>query len=301
MERRWHKNQHYGENTINAYHSHGIFKVNPKFSRLSKPMEVLIVAEENSMGNAGGSPPDESRRRFLKYSGAAIGGVVVGGVIGGVIGNSLTGNQGAAPGPGEPAEQTKDYNQALMYFNTEQFQIVQAATERIFPKDDLGPGAIELGAAYFIDHQMAGQWGMNARDYMMGPFFKSEATQGYQGSFRRHELITMGIQALQDYSQEKYGKAFRDLEDEQKDEVLTVIEKGEEVQLHGMPSSNFFNLLRSLTLEGVYADPLYGGNKNMDGWRMKNFPGNQMSYMDVIEQDEFIRMEPASLHDHMSH
>ncbi|GIP31083.1 gluconate 2-dehydrogenase subunit 3 family protein [Paenibacillus sp. J2TS4] len=251
----------------------------------------------------GGAPRDESRRQFLKYSGAALGGVVAGGVIGGVIGRSMTGGPAIKP-PGQrdqPEKQTKDYNQALMFLNTEQFLMTQAAAERIYPKDELGPGAIELGVAYYIDHQLAGPWGMNARDYMMGPFYKAEATQGYQSGFKRNEIITLGLQALKDYSEGKHGKAFTDLDEAQQDEVLTVFEKGEEVQLHGISSKLFFNLLRSLTIEGAYSDPLYGGNKNMDGWRMRNYPGNQMSYLDVIDKEEFIKMEPASLHDHMSH
>lgn len=258
------------------------------------------MAEEKHNKSA---PRDESRRQFLKYSGAALGGVVAGGVIGGVIGSTMTAPKETAPQQPGQTEQppVKDYNQALMFLNTEQFQLTQAATERIFPKDELGPGAIELGVAYYIDHQLAGPWGMNARDYMMGPFFKAEATQGYQSGFKRHEIFTLGLQALKDYCQTKYSKAFADLDEAQQDEVLTVFEKGEEVQLHGMSSKIFFNLLRSLTLEGAYADPLYGGNKNMDGWRMRNYPGNQMSYADVIDKEEFIKMEPASLHDHMSH
>lgn len=249
-------------------------------------------------------PHDESRRKFLKISGAALGGLVAGGVIGGVVGRSLGTNQPQEPpkqGVNDAPANTKDYNQALMFLNQEQFRITEAAAERIFPKDELGPGAKELGVAFFIDHQLAGPWGMNARDYMVGPFYKSEATQGYQAAFKRHELFTMGLNALREYSQTKFSKAFDTLEGAQQDEVLTAFEKGDEVQLHGIPSTLFFNLLRSLTIEGVYADPLYGGNKNMQGWRMKNFPGDQMSFFDKIDKDEVFKLEPAALHDHLAH
>lgn len=43
-----------------------------------------------------------------------------------------------------------------MFFIPEQFAITNAAVERIFPKDDNGPGAEELLVAYFIDHQLDG-------------------------------------------------------------------------------------------------------------------------------------------------
>ncbi|WP_390217059.1 gluconate 2-dehydrogenase subunit 3 family protein [Halobacillus seohaensis] len=62
----------------------------------------------------------------------------------------------------------------------------------------------------------------------------------------------------------------------------------------------FFELLRSATISGTYADPLYGGNANMEAWKMKNFPGSQMSYLKEIESEEFIEMEPNSLRDHLS-
>lgn len=257
------------------------------------------MAENNKKNE----PQDRSRRSFLKYSGTAIGGVVVGGVIGGIIGNTM-GNRSAEPSAPQtpetkPAENVQ-YNHALMFFTQEQFQLTQAAAERIFPKDDLGPGAIELGVGYFIDHQMASPYGMNAKDYMKGPFSKGEPTQGNFPSITRNELITLGLKSLKEYSAKKYGKAFTELSEAEQDEVLASFEKGEEVVLlNGNTTTAFFNQLRSLTIEGVYSDPLYGGNKDMMGWKMRNYPGNQMSYTAIIDKDEFVKIEPSSLHQHM--
>lgn len=249
-------------------------------------------------------PRDESRRKFLKYSGTAIGGVVVGGVIGGLIGaNAKNGKPEetppAQPDTGKPAQTAeRDFNQALMFFNQDQFLAAEAAAERIYPKDDSGPGAKELGVAFFIDHQMASSYGLNGREYMSPPFYKSEATQGYQLSFKRRELIALGLDALNTYSNDKLQKAFPDLAPEDQDKVLGEFEK-DAVNLKGVPASTFFSYFLNLTIEGVYADPLYGGNKNMGGWRMRNFPGNQMSYTNDIEKDEFVKMEPLSLSDHL--
>jgi len=53
-------------------------------------------------------------------------------------------------------KQEATLNKGLMFFtNDREFQIIANATERIFPKDDLGPGAIDLGVPYFIDNQLA--------------------------------------------------------------------------------------------------------------------------------------------------
>jgi gluconate 2-dehydrogenase gamma chain len=97
----------------------------------------------------------------------------------------------------------------------------------------------------------------------------------------------------------KYQKKFEELAPEEQDAVLTAFEK-DEVNLTTISPSGFFNLLRSSTLEGVYADPLYGGNKNMAGWKMKNFPGNQMSYANIIDK-EFQKIPPVSLREHLTH
>jgi gluconate 2-dehydrogenase gamma chain len=56
-----------------------------------------------------------------------------------------------------------------------------------------------------------------------------------------------------------------------------------------------------MTMEGVYSDPVYGGNKNMLGWKMRQYPGNQMSYTNIMEKTEFVVIEPRSLHDHFAH
>ncbi|MBB6671157.1 gluconate 2-dehydrogenase subunit 3 family protein [Cohnella nanjingensis] len=250
-------------------------------------------------------PQDDSRRRFLKYTGTAIGGVVVGGVVGGLIGaNRKEDGKTKPPAPGASpatpaAESDRDYNQAFMFFNQNQFQITEAATERLFPADDLGPGAKELGVAFFIDHQLASAYGTNARDYMMAPFYQAEAYQGYQMAFRRRELFVLGLEALDGYSNNHYKKKFVKLTPEEQDAVLTAFES-DKADVKGVPASTFFSMMRSLTLEGVYSDPLYGGNKNMGGWKMRNFPGNQMSYMDAIEKDGLVKMEPLSLHDHLT-
>ncbi|WP_091174522.1 gluconate 2-dehydrogenase subunit 3 family protein [Paenibacillus sp. 1_12] len=242
--------------------------------------------------------PDESRRKFLKNSGYAVGGLVVGGVVGSLF--RKTSNPAAPVTPVTPAPEAVNYNQALMYFNQEQFLITEAATERIFPGDDNGPGAKDLGVAYFIDHQLASEWGSNGREYMQGPFFAGEKTQGYQGRLKRKEVFDIALREMQNYSMQKYQKGFTSLAPEEQDAVLKAFET-DEAKLTTISASGFFKTLFGSTMEGVYADPLYGGNNKMNGWKMKNFPGNQMSYTDIIEQDKFAKIAPVSLREHLPH
>jgi gluconate 2-dehydrogenase gamma chain len=242
-----------------------------------------------------------SRRKFLVNAGYALGGVIVGGALGSLVRrnpNTAAPPPGASPGDGDQAPATRNYNQALMYFNREQFAIVDAATERIFPADNNGPGASALGVPFFIDHQLAGEWGFNGREYMSPPFYHGESVQGYQGRLRRREMFAIGLREIENHSQVKFSKGFTELTGDQQDELLTDFEN-DKVQLTTISPSGFFKILRTSTLEGSYSDPLYGGNRNMDGWRMRGYPGNQMSYTSVIDK-EYTAMPPNSLQDHMA-
>ncbi|MDN7246689.1 gluconate 2-dehydrogenase subunit 3 family protein [Planococcus shenhongbingii] len=238
-----------------------------------------------------------SRRDFLKTSGIAAGALVGGGIIGGLIASN-TGTQNALPGT-SPATDGEAGSaggaRGLMFFkNDAEFQILAQATERIFPEDDLGPGAIGLGVPYYIDQQLAGAYGENSKEYMQGPFLEGESTQGYQSRLRRNEMFRQGLQIMQQEAQKRFNANFVDLEGGQMDEILTAFQE-DEIQMKGVSALFFFRILRSATLEGAYSDPIYGGNRNMEGWRMKGFPGHQSAYINQIESEEFQEIEPQSL------
>jgi gluconate 2-dehydrogenase gamma chain len=245
--------------------------------------------DQNTLDSTG-----SSRRKFLKSSGIAVGGVAVGATLGGILGINNNTEEQAEP----VTPQVLQHDHALQYFtNRADFELLGQATERIFPEDENGPGALGLGVPYYIDHQLAGKWGINAKEYRQGPFFEGETNQGYQSALKHHEVFDLGIEAIENYSQKNFDEKFTELEGEQQDEVLTALEN-DEVNMPGVKSSFFFDILLKATIEGAYADPLYGGNKDKQGWKMKEYPGVQMSYsMDQIESDKFLDIEPASLHD----
>ncbi|MDN7243237.1 gluconate 2-dehydrogenase subunit 3 family protein [Planococcus sp. N028] len=238
-----------------------------------------------------------SRRDFLKTSGIATGALIGGGLIGGLIGSNVSGNSGAgtaSPAPGT-ANQGQMSVRGLQFFkNDVEFQVLSQAAERIFPEDDLGPGAIGLGVPYFIDQQLAGAYGENSKEYMQGPFFEGESTQGYQSRLKRNEMFRQGLILMQTEAQRRFNKDFVELDGGQMDEILTAFQE-DELEMKGVSSLFFFRLFRMAVLEGAYADPIYGGNQNMDGWRMKGFPGHQASYINQIESEEFAEIEPKSI------
>lgn len=197
-------------------------------------------------------------------------------------------------------EEAIDYSEARLFFKQKKdFDVLSFATERIFPEDENGPGAIKLGVPYFIDKQLAGSYGSNKFDYMKGPVQKVKVDSSYQTLMTRGEVFIEGVRKLNDESLKTYDAEFFDLEGEQQDEILTAMEAGE-IELRSVKGSTFFNLLRQMTIEGAYADPLYGGNKNMMRWKMKEHPGIRAGYSDLIEEEEFQIIEQMSSKDYQS-
>src|SRR5690625_377139 len=236
---------------------------------------------------------DTSRREFMKRTGIATGGVIGGALLGGYFGNPFESEEAAAPV--EKAD--KLYTEARMFFTRyEDFVVLEQASERIYPEDDHGPGAIELGVPYFIDKQLGGQWGLNARDYRQAPFVAGDASVD-QSRLIRADIFINGIRQMNDLSQSEFDTSFDEADVDQQIIILEAFEN-DEVEMKSVSSASFFDLLRMSVIEGVYADPLYGGNRNMEGWRMREYPGAVASYLDVIDSDEFVEMNPISLTDY---
>lgn len=242
-------------------------------------------------------PGQQSRRSFLKNSGLVAGGLIGGSLLGSFMDNPFTTDNTAS---NNIEESKKNLTETRMFFTrVEDFNVLEAAVERIYPEDDNGPGAIGLGVPYFIDKQLAGPYGSNKFDYMKGPVQEVDVASSYQTLMSRGEVFIEGVRKLNEQSVKSHDEKFYDLEGEQQDEILTAMESGE-IDLRGVEGSTFFGLLRQMTIEGAYADPLYGGNKDMMGWKMKEHPGIRPGYSDLIEEEEFQLVEQMSLKDYQA-
>lgn len=246
-------------------------------------------------------PEQESRRRFLKNSGLVAGGLLGGSLLGSFIGNPFTtDNKEEKPTSTTNEKPVKAFTETRMFFTRfEDFFVLEAAVERIYPEDDHGPGAIGLGVPYFIDKQLAGPYGSNKFDYMKGPVQEVKVSSSYQTLMSRGDVFIEGVRKLNAESLKNHDAKFHDLEAEQQDELLAAMEAGE-IELRGVKGATFFNLLRQMTIEGAYADPLYGGNKDMMGWKMKEHPGIRPGYSDLIEEEEFQLIDQMSLKDYQA-
>jgi gluconate 2-dehydrogenase gamma chain len=171
-----------------------------------------------------------------------------------------------APTPVEPGDH-------YLFFNSAEAAFIDAATARLIPTDDLGPGAREAGVPIFIDRQLAGEFGRGARWYMQGPWAAGLPTQGYQTRLTPAAIYRAAISAIDDQvSHEGKAARFAKLEPADQDEFLHRLEQGQ-VQLQGVDARTFFDMLLQNTLEGFWSDPIYGGNRDMAGWKLIGFPG----------------------------
>lgn len=161
---------------------------------------------------------------------------------------------------------------------------VEAATERLIPADELGPGAKACNVPLFIDHQLAGEYGRAQTWYMQGPWKKGDDTQGFQSRLAPADMYRAAIKAIDAHVATKQSdKKFADLSSDAQDELLSEMENGK-LHLSSIDASAFFKILLENTKEGMFSDPIYGGNKDMAAWKMIGFPGARYDYRDWVDK-----------------
>jgi gluconate 2-dehydrogenase gamma chain len=204
------------------------------------------------------------RREFLTLSAASVGGVLV---------YSLDRKVSRLS-----AQSGQSLRIPLRFFTQSEAMIVAAAASRIFPSDEAVPGAREAGVVVYIDRQLAGPWGRDRYRYTQGPFEENAPTEfGYQGKAAPRQIYRQGLKDL---------AGFDRLEPTEQDQKLKSIE-----------ATLFFSLLRQNTIEGMFSDPIHGGNVDMVGWQLIGFPGPRMSNYDDVDKHfgEAFRPKPVSL------
>jgi hypothetical protein len=182
---------------------------------------------------------------------------------------------------------------AFAFFNRHEADTVAAAAARIFPTDDLGPGATEAGVVHYIDRALAGH------------------DAGLQELYRR------GVAVLDRLA----GRPFHEAPAERQDSILAAIEQGADPPVGltaGAPRARadagqqaapspeplprlFFQALVTHTREGLFSDPVHGGNRGVVGWRLLGHPGVQLAYTEADYQPGAdITRAPKSLADFLA-
>ena len=132
-----------------------------------------------------------------------------------------------------------------------QLRLLAAIVDRIIPKDELGPSASESGVPEYINRALG--------DYLAG----------------EKPAFIEGLEATDALAHRTQSAAFVDLPAEKRDALLMSMDDG---SAQGFPNARaFFNRARRLTMEGMFGDPYYGGNKNFAGWDLIKYPGPRLA------------------------
>ena len=159
------------------------------------------------------------------------------------------------------------------FFNHDDAVTMAAFTERLMPGAPDKPGATEAGVLNYIDLALAG------------------AYSDLQDFYRR------GLAQLDAYCRKTYNTSFQHLTAAQQDEVLAALDEGKASGFAWPTAQDFFNTVRTHTMEGMFADPIYGGNKDFAGWRLVGFPGAQAVFTptDLQSRQAFTRVPMIGL------
>jgi gluconate 2-dehydrogenase gamma chain len=153
---------------------------------------------------------------------------------------------------------------AYMFFTEREASTVSAMAERIIPADSTGPGATDADVIVYIDRALAG-YGRNLQ-----------------------RLYRRGVIAINRLAGENSaGKTFFELPIAKQDELLTRLAdwlfSTTRADIGVRPEgwtllAEFFGAVRLHTIEGMFCDPMYGGNRDCLGWKLIGFPGAQWGY-----------------------
>lgn len=137
---------------------------------------------------------------------------------------------------------------ALESLSAHEMELLEAIVSRLIPSDANGPGALEAGAARYVDRALAG--------------VLSSSREAYRS----------GLNALDRYAESSRGRVFAALSPTDQDSVLIDVETGAATGFTGS-SAAFFAMVLNHTHQGTFGDPYYGGNKDYVGWDLLGYPG----------------------------
>ncbi len=228
-------------------------------------------------------------RRYLLASTACL---VVG--ISAARASLLTGRLPWNPNAGDPPAPVRPG--PWHFFTADEAAAVEALADRIIPPEPDIAGGKDAGCAVYLDRQLAGPYGRREGDYNRGPFMPAAKNFGPQSQDGPAASYRKQLAALDRYCRAHFdGKPFAKLSDEQKDKVITDLEGGE-AKLEGVDGRIFVDHLIKDIQEGFFADPIYGGNRDMVAWKMIGFPGARYNYLDWIDRhNERFPLPPVSI------
>lgn len=188
---------------------------------------------------------------------------------------------------------------AYSYLNFEEQAFIEAVVDHMVPADELSPKGTDVGINIFIDRALASGWGKGDRLYMQGPWKTGTPNQGYQLPLTPAQLYRAGIPAANAHCVKTYGKPFDKITEAQREEFLMAWRAGKVTFEGGLPARVFFSMLYQNVMQGMFSDPIYGGNRDKAGWNLIGFPGIIAVHYQNVEKyrDKAYVVKPVSISD----
>jgi gluconate 2-dehydrogenase gamma chain len=198
----------------------------------------------------------------------------------------------ASPAPAPPA--------GYIFLNANEAAFVETFVDVIVPADEFTASGTDLGLATFIDRQLGGAWGKGDRLYMQGPWQQGTPGQGYQLPMTPAQFFRTSIAAVNQHCKEANGEEFDRLPAADKQKVMEDLAAGK-IALGEISSRQFFDAAYQAVMEGMFADPIYGGNRDKAAWKMVGYPGVIAIHAENIEKyrNKPYPVKPVSIADLM--
>jgi gluconate 2-dehydrogenase gamma chain len=182
------------------------------------------------------------------------------------------------------------------FFTGEEGRAMETIADCVIPPDPETPGGREAGCAVFIDRQLAGPYGRQDGLYIRPPFLTGTKSQGFQSEAGPAQKYREALGSFDRACKSKYsGKSFADLSAAEQDTVLKGLESGD-LKLDGADGKAFFEQVIKDIQMGFFADPIYGGNRDMVAWKMIGYPGARYNYLDWVNRhNERFPLPPVSM------
>ncbi len=141
------------------------------------------------------------------------------------------------------------HDQPFTALSVAEASTLDALFEQLFPADENGPGASSIGVTQYLDRALSGPYAHHLETYRLG------------------------VYALDAESERRFGKPFADTDGAQQSELIGALEQNSAPNFRVIEAKAFFELMRSHLQEGLFSDPVYGGNREKAGWRVLGHPG----------------------------
>ena len=227
------------------------------------------------------------RRDFLK-------GAVAGGVAATAPTTVAEAQAQAQPGA---AAATPGY----AFLNLDEAAFVEALVDHMVPADDLTPNGTDIGINIYIDRALVRRVGQGRSALHAGPVEAGRAEPGLSTAAHAGAALSRRHRGDQRALPQDLRQDIRPPERASSARRCSSASRPRRSRsTAALPVRVFWSTLYQNVMEGMFSDPIYGGNRNKAGWKLIGFPGAIAVHRENIEKykrQEVPRRSPLGIAD----